>query len=151
MSTLKADCKICDQRVRVEDSLTHLLDCVARHSNSERVSRRFSKYYCFTYFFGFTDKCFDRHRVKFEPLDRDVKAYVKDSYGYVYHHRLQEGYRWPGLNLDDFTRLALSQIDDFDERYLNAVPGITLDEIKALAPVMEPNILFSIGQQLKLQ
>lgn len=147
MSTLtEAKCGICSAIIQHENALTHLYNCCEKSLNNDTINENAAKYYCFLYILNYIEE-YDNNIQSTHPF---IVGYVYSLYEIIYFVRLNKGDLNIGLQVDNLSRIALSNIPNFIDHYINIFPGFDKDNFGNIAFNFQYDVLFTRPQIHKL-
>lgn len=142
----EANCGICYEIIQREDSLKHIFNCCNEGLKKPILTESVVTYYCFLYVLNYIQEQ-DKRVLHSHPY---VIAYVYSLYEVIYYARLGKGHLRIGLQVDNLSRIALSEIDNFYDRYINIFPGFNADHFDHIAFNLTYEVLFSRPQIARL-
>ena len=142
-----AQCKICNTHIAKVEVISHIKECSINNLDNINHKKETGFYYIFCYILGFMEEFNIDSRV--DPQCLNHKTFAYSLYLYIYASRIGVGHLILGP-LDDITRLALTDISNFNSSLLNIFPCLDYKEMELLFPRFNYKILFNQKQLERL-
>lgn len=147
-------CQLCSENIFETDCLDHIKICVLNSKNNQKInvfSQKhrliYEQYFILSFILNIIEEFDYSLHIKFHI----IYNFIFEIYVFLYFKNINRSYESALLGVDDFARLCLSKINNFKDKYINIIPGLSLFDFVDNEYIYDLNIIFSRSQIFNLK